>query len=218
MDAGVTHNLINKDMVGELLRHFLGFGLSLLFLTFFGDGLCCGVGIFLFWRRALEDIKSNALSLDQSLVNDVLVFSSCMLEENMRLGFIIFVSFIVIGIFYLFLWSLELTNIDGSRISKLLKVGGETLEHVLQIVLLFNGGSKLVNLILTFGRTSFFSLAFFFFFVKSFLITFLVAFHFLLIFFFVFSRALNLSVVQQPFGKEIDGVLRIGPVHDGHAL
>jgi len=158
------------------------------------------------------------LALDERLVDDILVASGGILEMNVGLGILVFVSLVVVSILNWLLWRFKLANIDGRRISELLKISGKTLEHIGQVVLLLNRLSELVNLILTFSRSGFISLALLLFFVQALLVTFFVAFHLLLILLFALGSALNLCVVQQPFGKEVNRVLRISPVHDSHSL
>jgi len=105
-------------------------------------------------------------------------------------------SLIVIGILDRLLGLFKLTNIDGSRIGKLLNIGGESLKHVGQVVLLLNCSSELVNLILTLSCGGLISLVLLLFFVKALLVTFFVAFHLLLILLVALGSALNLRVVQ----------------------
>lgn len=85
-------------------------------------------------------------------------------------------------------------------------------------MLLFDRGSELVNLVLTFGSSSFVLLTVLFELVKTFLITFFVLLDLLLAFLFALGSTLNLRVVQQPFGQEVNGVLGIGPVHNSHSF
>jgi len=145
--------------------------------------------------------------------------ASCgILVVNVGFSFLVFMSLIVIAILDRLLWLFELTNINGSRISELLNIGSETLKHIGQVVLLLNSRSELVNLILTFSCGGLISLGLLLFLVKALLVTFFVAFHFLLILLFALSSALNLRVVQQPLRKEVNGVLRVSPVHDSHTL
>lgn len=218
VDTVVAYHFFDEDVEGKLLRSILGLRLRLLFFAFFGNGVIVSIGRVLFRGGSFEHIKCDDLALDQGLVDDVLVASGGILEVDMGLSLVILVGLVVVRILNSLLWRFKLANIDGCGIGELLKVGGEALEHVGQVVLLLDGLSELVNLILTFSRGSLVSLALLLFFVQTLLVALLVAFHLFLILLLVLGSALNLCVVQQPLSKEVNGVLRISPVHDSHAL
>ena len=109
MHSGLSHDLRDVHVLGELLLRFL-FGLRLSsFLTFFGL-----LWSSFFYRFVLfENVETKTLLLSENLVNHKGVPVRRVQEMDHLLSLRIFMGSVVISILNLLLWDHLLTNVDG---------------------------------------------------------------------------------------------------------
>ena len=209
-DCHVRTEAGNLEEVDALLTHdFIDDHMRQLFL---------GNDLALFVQLVFEDVESEALLLSKDLVYEELVLFIRMREEHNLLPSLINVSSIIITVFDSFLGCDQLADVDSTGVTELLQVVGQVLQVVTQVLslskLLLEDPLDLLNFILQLLALHLLSVQ-------------LSARFSVLIFLQkhdgvglgdVVLSALSLRVVEEPLGKEVDWILGVGFVHNGHAL
>ena len=196
VDARLTHHLLHQNVV----KIFLLDDLSLL--------VCLVV----------EHVEGEAVTLGQDLVDEEFVLGVGMAEMDLLLTININMCLVIIRISDRFLRRNKLANIYRRCIRISLEIIRQLLQVVLQIVRVRNLVKELrlfpLVCILHFRPLGLLSAEF------------LARLRVLLdlhldkcdLLVAIIDHALGLRVVEQPFGKEVDGLLGLLLVHDGHTL
>lgn len=196
VDTRLAHDLFNEDMVEFLRLNRLASFINLV----------------------LEDVEGQTIALAEHLIDQELVLLVGVRETNDFLTSFIDMSLIVVTVFDGLLWCHELTNVHSRGFRELLELVRQVLQVVVEILCLCNLLNELLldrlDLILLLPALSLLHS------YRRLLLSILP---------YVLSdsgqgllplllHVLDLRVVKKPLGEEVDGILWVSLVHNGHAF
>ncbi len=211
MNFGFSHNFFHEDVFGELL-FWLHIRLLLFsLLSFFSWRLFLLFSDFVF----LEHVKGESFFLPQDFIDHELTALSGVQEMNDLLTFRVNMRCVIVIFLNRLLRNDLLSDVAGSGVGKLTEVVGEVLQLVIEVVALYNFILEQIYSLFPLCGHLF---AFLFLFLLYFQLLFVHLFefsNFLVVIVLRNSRLFYLRIVEQPFGEEVNWVLRLGFVHDG---